>query len=302
MRRALLAALLFLTFPLLADFREFRDIPVDPSIESKLRHAAERSLAAYPQLKADDLAISVVDLTKPALLARADFNGDKPFYPASVIKLFFMADVYRTRKQNLGDVQRALKEMIVESDNDATAFLIEILTNTAPGAELEGRALRKFVDRRREINRRFAQIGYDVSLMMKPWSFGPYGRERQLLGPNRENRNRLTANGTASLMLWIARRRAVSETASDAMLGFLERPLEPLRKDENQVKEFIGEALPPGSRLWSKAGWTSEVRHDAALIELPNGRRLVLVIFTRGLAKDVTLLPSITKSVLEELQ
>ena len=33
-----------------------------------------------------------------------------------------------------------------------------------------------------------------------------------------------------------------------------------------QVASFIGEALPTTARLWSKAGWTSEVRHDAAYI------------------------------------
>ncbi|MEO8378844.1 MAG: serine hydrolase, partial [Acidobacteriota bacterium] len=62
-----------------------------------------------------------------------------------------------------------------------------------------------------------------------------------------------------------------------------------------------GEALPAGSRLWSKAGWTSEVRHDVAYVELPNGRKLILVIFTRGTADDVTLIPAITRSVLAEL-
>ncbi len=138
--------------------------------------------------------------------------------------------------------------------------------------------------------------------MAKPWSFGPYGRERQILGKNRENRNRLTANATASLLLWIVQREAVSPQASEAMMNLLQRPLVPLREEENQVKEFIGEALPEGSRLWSKAGWTSEVRHDAAYVELPDGKKLILVIFTRGLASDVTLIPAITRNVLNELR
>jgi beta-lactamase class A len=280
-----------------ANFREFTQILPDPSLESRLRKAAEKSLQQFPALKAEDLAISVVDLT--SIPARADYQGDVPFYPASVIKIFFMADIYALHKESLGDVGRALKEMIVQSDNDATAYLVDIEANTASGTELEGRALRKFIDRRREINRRFARLGYDISAMMKPWSFGPYGRELQVLGANRENRNRLTANATASLMTWIARRRAPS---SEAMLALLERPLNPPREDENQVKEFIGAALPEGSRLWSKAGWTSTVRHDAAYVELPGGRKLVLVIFTRNLAKEVTLIPEIARNVLTELQ
>ena len=303
MRTTITIALLLFAGTLRADFREFTNIPRDPSIESKLRYAAQATLKAYPKLKAEDLAITLVDLTNPNTISRGDVQGDAPFYPASVIKLFFMADVYATGKQNLPDVGRALKNMIVESDNDATAYIVDILADTTGGVSLEGRALRRYIDRRREINRRFQRLGYadNVSAMMKPWSFGPYGRDLQVLGENRVNRNKLTANATAALMTWIARRRA---PASDQQLAFLHRPLSPPRDDENQIKEFIGEALPPESKLWSKAGWTSEVRHDAAYFELPSGRKLVLVIFTRGSGGsegDKTLIPTVTRNVLGEL-
>jgi hypothetical protein len=191
--------------------------------------------------------------------------------------------------------------MISVSDNDATAYLVDILANTTPGPSLEGRALQKFIDRRRDINRRFERLGYkdNVSAMMKPWSFGPYGRDLQVLGENKVNRNKLTANATAALLLWIVRQRA---PGSQEMMTLLERPLAPLRAEENQVKEFIGESLPPETRLWSKAGWTSEVRHDAAYVELPGGRKMIVVIFTRGTADDVTLIPAIAKNVLDELK
>jgi len=294
MRR--LALLLLLTFSANANYREFLAIARDPQLDAKLRAAAEATLQAYPKLKADDLAISVVDVSRNV---RGDVHGDTPFYPASVIKLFFMADVYQTRKQHVGDVDRALREMMVVSDNDATAYLVDLLANTVPGPPLEGRALRRYLDRRRAINRRFERLGYtnNVSAMMKPWSFGPYGVDLQVLGENRVNRNKLTANATASLLQWIVSSRAPGATE---MMKLLERPLAPLREDENQVKEFIGEALPPTAKLWSKAGWTSEVRHDAAYIEM-NGRKLIVVIFTRGTAGDVTLIPAVTRNVLAQL-
>ena len=176
------------------------------------------------------------------------------------------------------------------------------MSDTCSGPELEGRSLRKFIEKRRVVNRWLVGLEYDISAMAKPWSFGPFGRDVQLVGPNRENRNRATSNAFASLILWITRRRAVSSAASDAMLALMARPLDTPRKEENQVKEFIGESLPAGSKLWSKAGWTSEVRHDAAYIELPNGKKIILVIFTRGTADDVTLLPAITKRVLTDWQ
>ena len=38
--------------------------------------------------------------------------------------------------------------------------------------------------------------------------------------------------------------------------------LEQRRADpENQVDGFLGEGLPQGSLLWSKAGWMSQARH-----------------------------------------
>jgi len=304
MRRTLIVVLLLSATTVRADFREFTDVARDPRIAANLRHAAEATLKAYPKLKPEDLAISVIDMTRADTISRGDVNGDAPFYPASVIKMFFMADVFATRTERLPDVERAMKEMIVVSDNDATAYIVDILAGTAGGVSLEGRALRRYIEKRREINRRFQHLGYtdNVSAMMKPWSFGPYGVDRQVLGENRVNRNKLTANATASLFLWIVRRRA---RGSDVMMNLLHRPLAPPREEENQIKEFIGEALPSDAKLWSKAGWTSEVRHDAAYIELPNGRKLILVIFTRGsegIEGDKTLIPTVTRNVLAELE
>jgi beta-lactamase class A len=283
-----------------ADFREFKEVAKDPRIETALRHAAETTLKEFPKLTADNLALSVVDVTSPTLLARADYHGDAPFYPASVVKLYFMAEVFHQKLEKEKDVDRALKEMIVQSDNDATAFIVDTISDTCSGPWLEGRALNKFIEKRRVVNRWLQPMGYEMSAMVKPWSFGPFGRDVQVMGENRVNRNRSSANAFASLLLWIVRGRAVSKEASAAMLALLERPLNPPRPDENQVKEFIGAALPQTAKLYSKAGWMSEVRHDAAYIELPNGKKLILVILTRGTADD-TLVPAIAKHVLEEL-
>lgn len=297
-----LALLLTVTVTARADYREFKALPVDPSLAVAIRRAADDTLKEYPKLGADNLAITIVDVTHPTTIQRADIRGDAPFYPASVVKLFYLVDTYHQKKEKEPDVEHALHEMIRVSDNDATAFILDTITDTSSGPELEGRALNKFIEKRGVVNRWFASMGYDISAMAKPWSFGPFGRDMQLMGGDaRPNRNRATSNAVASLLLWIARGRAVSPEACNAMGALLKRPLPP-EKDENQVTEFIGEALPPGTQLWSKAGWTSEVRHDAAYFELPDkGMKLILVIFTRGIADDKTLIPSITKKVLANL-
>ena len=43
--------------------------------------------------------------------------------------------------------------------------------------------------------------------------------------------------------------------------------------EPDQSRDFTSIALKPGTKLWSKAGWTSTVRHDAAYMELPDGRK-----------------------------
>ncbi len=297
----LVTALLFLTAaPLtaLGDYRKFESVPKDGELAGKLTHVAQAVLKDFPKLTADNLALSVIDLSKPEKVMRADYNGDASFYPASLVKLFFMVAAFH-RDHFTPEIERALREMIHVSDNDAAAFLVDWLTDTTSGPELEGKALDDFLHRRRGLNRYFASRGYDVSVFLKPWSFGPFGRDQQIMGENRSNRNRASANAIASLFLSIVHRQAVTADASEAMLALLERPLNPPRPNENQVAGFLGEALPPGSRLWSKEGDTSEVRHDAACVELPDGQRYIVVALTRGVADKKTLLPAIGRNLLE---
>jgi beta-lactamase class A len=298
----LVPVLLFLLASPIArgDFREFRAVSVDAALTAKLSRVSDTTLKEFPKLTAANIALSVIDLTKPETVVRADYNGDATFYPASLVKLFFMVETYH-QGHLTPEIERALREMIQVSDNDAASFLMDVLTETASGAELEGKALDEFIDRRRKLNRYFASLGYDISAMTKPWSFGPFGRDTQIMGEKLINRNRASANSIASLLLWIVRRHAVSPQASDAMLALLERPLSPARPKENQVREFLGESLPARSRLWSKEGDTSEVRHDAAYVELAGGQKLILVVLTRGAADDKTLLPAIGKHLLDEM-
>src|SRR3954451_4431887 len=202
MRVRVAVAFLFIATSAFANFREFTDLPKNPALELALRHAAEQALKDFPKLTGDNLAISVVDVTKPSTIDRADWHGDVPFYPASVVKLYVMAEVFHQKKETDTEVARALGEMIKLSDNDATAFLIDIISDTCPGPNLEGRALAKFLDKRRVVNRWFASMGYDISAMAKPWSSGQFGREKQILGgETRPNRNRFSANSFASLLL-----------------------------------------------------------------------------------------------------
>src|SRR6185503_16010504 len=101
------------------------------------------------------------------------------------------------------------------------------------------------------------------------------------------------------IMTEIASGRAVNADRSAQMMQLLERqPLE--SKTGGQSRDYTGMALPQGSKLWSKAGWTSEARHDAAYVELPTGERFVLVTFTMGHASDKEIIATVARSIIAE--
>jgi beta-lactamase class A len=114
------------------------------------------------------------------------------------------------------------------------------------------------------------------------------------------HRNWLTTEATARLLTEMVTGRAVTPERSKQMLELLaRRPFDP--KAETQSREYTGATLPPGSKLWSKAGWTSETRHDAAYVELPGGENFILVTFTVGQASNKEIIPAVARSVIAQL-
>ncbi len=97
--------------------------------------------------------------------------------------------------------------------------------------------------------------------------------------------------------------RAVTPARSKLMMDLLKREFAGTSKDaDDQAHGFTGSALKEGARLWSKAGWTSTTRHDAAYIELPNGARFVLVTFTTDHANEHDIIPAVARVVLDKMQ
>ena len=78
------------------------------------------------------------------------------------------------------------------------------------------------------------------------------------------------------------------------------KPAAPDSCEPDQSRDFTAIALKPGTKLWSKAGWTSTARHDAAYIEA-GGKRLVLVTFTTGHANERKIIPAVAAKILKHL-
>ncbi len=282
--------------------------PAQPErLQRAVDEAAREALARFgPKgLQEKHLAVTLIDLTDPRKMERASFRGSEPIYPASVVKLFYLAAAHRWledgRLKQTAELDRALKDMIVESSNDATHFVLDALTGVSNGAELPPAEMRVWAEKRNAVNRYFASLGYTgINVNQKPWCEGPYGRERQFYGPKFENRNKLTTDATATLLAEIAAGRAVTPARSRRMLELMKRDFAGTSPDpDDQAHGFTGMALETGARYWSKAGWTSTTRHDAAYLELANGRRLVLVTFTTDHAKERDIIPAVAREIIK---
>ncbi|MEN9541526.1 MAG: hypothetical protein RLZZ459_1617 [Cyanobacteriota bacterium] len=238
----------------------------------------------------------------------ASWQGARPRYPASVVKLLYLVAAETWLQRCLIDegteLRRALADMIRDSSNDATALVVDLLTGTGSGPELPAAAFARWCRQRQLINRWAAGLGWPewagCNACQKTWSEGPYGRERQFYGADLENRNRLSTDLTARLLHAVMAGSMVSPAADRRMQDLLERSLDRGQRaadPENQVDGFLGGGLAEADRLWSKAGWMSQARHDAAYVEPAEGDPFLLVAFSEGrdAAKDETLLPELCR-------
>ena len=281
--------------------------PPDPELQQLVDKAARAALDKFKSLKESNLAITLIDLTDQQRPREASFRGDERIYPASVVKLFYLVMAHRLledgKLKETEELRRAMKDMIVESSNDATSFVLDVITGTTSGPELKGSELKKWEEKRNAVNRYFKNLGYtNINVNQKTYCEGPYGREQLFRGPKGENRNKLTTRATARLLAMIATGRAVNARRSAMMMDLLKRDFSGTSTDpDDQAHGFTGPALEAGARLWSKAGWTSTTRHDAAYIELPNGPRFVLVTFTTDQSNEHEIIPTVARAVIEGL-
>ena len=301
----------------------------DADLNQRLKQALDALWADCPTLAPHQIAVTWVVYEPPyltntggALSAHefwqhhpkgASYRGVELIYPASVVKLFYLVAAHEWLEQGMispsAELDRAMRDMIVDSSNDATSLVMDVLTGTTSGPELPPGPFETWQHQRNIVNRFFQSLQWPevatVNLNQKTWCDGPYGRERAFVGEHYENRNKLTTNAVARLIHSIAGGVAVSAARSQAMLSLMQRNLtldRPPSEDEDQVTGFMGAGLPAHAALYSKAGFTSQVRHDAAYIEIPGHHPFTLVIFTEGRehSKNRAIIPFLTHHLAEQ--
>ena len=299
----------------------------DEQLETLGDRVLEATWAEFPALARNQIALTWIVYDPPvpvntggALSPQAFWNfpirgysyrGVERIYPASIVKLFYLVAMHEWLEKGMvgssSEIERAMRDAIADSSNDATSLIVDVLSGTTSGPELPAAPFETWKNQRNIVNRYYQSLGWEematINVNQKTWCDGPYGRERAFVGELMDNRNMLTTNATARLLHSIVGGVAVSSGRSQAMMGLLKRSLNPADlptdNDEDQVTGFLGGGLPPEAQLWAKSGWTSQVRHDAAYIEIPNLRPYLLVVFTEGRAhsKNRDILPFISQQI-----
>ncbi len=299
----------FLTACALILFSVSHAVAQQTSLQDLVDRAAKTALDRFAAQKLEEkqLSITLIDLRNPAKPVTASFRGNERIYPASVVKLFYLVAAHRwleDKKIELTpELTRALRDMIVDSSNEATQYVVDVITHTTAGYELPPKEMEEWQYKRNAVNRYFAELGYtNINVNQKTFCEDAYGRERVSRGPNGENRNKLTTDATARLMMEIVTGKVASPTRTAQMMELLKRDYTVKTNDtDEQGTGFSGMALKgrEGFRLWSKAGWTSTTRHDVAYIETPDGAKFVLATFTTDHSTDREIIPTVARVVID---
>lgn len=302
----------------------------DPTLSAALDQVLQATWAEFPDLAQNQIAVTWIVYDPPYFVNTggalsveefwqhrprgASYRGVERIYPASVVKLFYLVAVNEWLEggmiQSSAELERAIRDMIVDSSNDATGLVVDVLTGTTSGPELPSGPLDTWQYQRNLVNRYLQSLQWPelatINVNQKTWCDGPYGRERQFLGAALENRNMLTSEATARLLHSIVGGVSVTAARSLAMMALMQRSLDPeeLAADpDNQVTGFLGAGLPLTAKLWSKAGLTSRVRHDAAYIEAPQRYPYLAIVFTEGAqhSANEAILPFVSQRLLEQV-
>ncbi|HJX90536.1 MAG TPA: serine hydrolase [Pyrinomonadaceae bacterium] len=282
------------------------------ALQDLVNRAAKTTLDRFADKKLDEkqLSITLIDLRDASRPVTASFRGNERIYPASVVKLFYLAAAQRwledKKIEETPELTRALHDMIVDSSNEATQYVVDVITHTTAGYELPPKEMEEWQNQRNAVNRYFASLGYtNINVNQKTFCEDAYGRERVSRGPNGENRNKLTTDATARLLMEIVTGKVAPPARTKLMMDLLKRDYTVKTDDnDNQARGFTGIALQgvEGARLWSKAGWTSTTRHDAVYVEMPDGSKFVLVTFTTEHANDREIIPTVARVVIDGLK
>lgn len=278
-------------------------------------------LANAQDLPKKSLSITLIDINRHQI---SGYQQHVPRFPASVVKLFWMVALEEYIQQGLISNERginpSLKAMIVDSDNDASSRIIDVVTKTKSFSKrLDAEEFQVLKNRRNHLNQFFQKAGYqNIVISNKTFPITelrmsePTGTELQLIGDDKLKSNQITTYHAARLMYEIFNQQAVSPKLSQKMANLLHRDLRPQKwknnpprsEGFNPVENFFGESLPADIYFASKAGQNSTTRNEVAYVATEDGKtRYVIAIFGKDKAYSQSnrIFPQMSKLVFRRM-
>jgi beta-lactamase class A len=274
------------------------------------------SYAKSKQFPVDKLSVTLIDVNTGEM---AGYQQENLVYPASVVKLFWLAALCGQFSQGIEPytdktaLQIDIKKMIKNSDNEAASRIIDRLTTTTSGVELTGEEYKQWTDKRYLLNDFFEKAGYKgLNISQKTFPIPsekldkPKGRDLQIRGnPESPIRNKISTQQAARLMYEIFTNKAISPEYSQYMQQWLLwdlnstewRNMDPNIGQFNPIRTFFSELLPTDLIFASKAGWTSNTRQEVAFISTRDGKvSYILSIFAEdsSYAQSAKIFPEIS--------
>ena len=277
-------------------------------------------VATAKKLPKSSLSITLIDVNTGET---AGYQENQLRFPASVIKLFWMVELYAQIEHGLwknNDFHELIDKMINQSDNDAASKIFDIISGTQSGSNLSGKEYKSWLKKRQQVNNFFRLAGYNnININQKVFPIEylnipePQGRELQMRGdPANPIYNRITTAQAARLLYEIFMGQSVSQEASSKMLTWLTiAPAARFSQKENKssdyfnpVRGFLSQDLPETFSFAGKAGWNSLSRDEVALISSSDGKTiyiLAILAADRAYADDWQIFPKISQLVLERM-
>lgn len=271
---------------------QFPPLPPQPLFSKQLQGVLDqivaRNLKSQPDLASKNVHLALIDLANPEKPLLAKYNGRKPVYPSSVIKMVYMGYVYQLEEEGAlkitPQVYRKLYQMIHPSSNTATAWIIDLWSGTCGGEQRSPEDYREFAQDRNACNRWLRSLGIeDINACQKTWGCPIPPGEKQFLRGGRPsgpwvNRNSMTAVAAARFLQILAADALVNPESSEEMRELMVRDV----RNQSYQRMRIAGGTPRGAKVFSKTGTTADTFHDAGIVVLPNGREFILAAFITG--------------------
>ena len=132
----------------------------DPEMASCLKGILDRlEKERHPNLQ-KNIAITWIrydnQTPSPSKGYGTGWNSNKSYYPASIVKIVYALATQIWIKRDLiidsEELQRALYEMIANSNNDATSYILDLLTGTTSGPSLNEQNFEAWKIQRKLVN------------------------------------------------------------------------------------------------------------------------------------------------------